>query len=550
MRRPRSSSFLGFVVTAVIAVPSAAFVMQHTLAGNPGHKMELTSSTGAVSISNSQDGKAILTAAPMIPGTQTTGTVHLVNTGDSAETLSLDSGAPTDTPGPGGGRLSTRLQMRVEDVSSDAGPVVVYNGSLTGLHAADLGTWDKNEGRTYRFVVTFPDGGANGADNAYQGSSASIGFTWSVSASGPVAPPASAPLDEQVAGDSPTTYWPLDGSQAEMTDAVGGHDGQFANSITTAPGTAPGGGHASLFDGATGYGYVSGLAAPTEAYTMEAWVRPASAADMVILDHGNAGAIAIRSGHFAFRQVNTTLRSDTAVVVDQWQQVVGTWDASSGTARLYVDGRLSATAASTTAPSGSSTFYIGRGNWVAGSGGSTSTSLSAQGSTSFFNGAMAQVAYYPASLAASRVAAHWDAGKVEPTPTTTTPTAPPTTTGPGQSSGTPAPTQSSGGGGTIPTTPSTGTGIGGQVGTGTTPATGCPAKVQAQARRELQARNKARELAWAKAHGGKHRSKAAAAKAAAAAEKARMAKAAAAKQRACAAAQRAKKSSVKKRTSG
>lgn len=551
MRGRPSSSLLGFIVTAVIAVPAAALVMQRTLNDQPSHKMELTSSSGAVSISNSQDGKAILTATPMVPGTQTTGTVNLVNTGDGAEALTLDSGDPIDTPGPGGGRLSTRLRLRVEDVSSDAGPVVVYDGSLTGLHGADLGTWDQNDGRTYRFVVSFPDGGANGADNAFQGSSASIGFTWTASAAGPAAPPADAPYEQQVAGDAPTGYWPLDGSQADMIDALGGHDGQFANSITTADGTAPGGGRATFFDGVTGYGYVNGLAAPAAAYTIEAWVRPASTADMVILEHGAGGALAIRDGHFAFRQVDTTLHSDTAVVVDRWQQVVGTWDASSGKARLYVDGRLSAEADAPTAPSGAGTFYIGRGNWAVGSDGSTAPSVTAHASTSFFHGAMAQVSYYPAALAADRISAHWAAGKVEAT-TPSPPSTPPTD--PGSSGSAPA----SGDGGGTPAGTGTGTGTGTQTGTGTTgtPATGCPGKVTAQggqtsgrskakARRDARAKAKARELAWAKAHKGKHRSKAAAAKAAAkAAAEQRKA------QRACTGAGRGKKSSVKKRTSG
>ena len=444
--RGRSSSFLGFIMTAVVAVPSAAFVMQRTVLDNePEHRMELTSASGNVSIANSLEGQAILTAAPMIPGSQTTGTIELANTGDSDERLVLDAGAPVDQPGPGGGRLSERLTLRVEDVSGSGPPQVVYSGALTGLNLKALGTLDEDARRIYRFVVTFPDGGANGADNAYQGSSASIGFSWSVTASGPAEPPAEASLPEQVVADAPLAYWPLDGSQSTMADLVGGHSGEFANSVTTAEGPAPGGDSAAWFDGQSGYGYVNGIAAPTQGYTMEAWVRPASTRDMIIMEHGTAGTVAVRSGRFVFRHAGTTIGSDVAAVINRWQQVVGTWDADSGGAELYVDGELVASGTATGRPSGSATLFAGRGNWDG---------------VGSFHGAMAQVSYFPSSLDAGRVGAHWIAGRV----TEAAPTNPPE---PSTPSG-PAPSTPS-----EPTPPADG-------GTPAVPAPTCPGSVTAQ----------------------------------------------------------------------
>jgi hypothetical protein len=484
------SSLIGFVITAVIAVPSFALVMQNTLQHDKPTKMELTSSSGAVSITNSLEGHAILTAPAMLPGTTTTGSVSLANTGDSDETLTLDSSAPVDTPGAGGGHLSQRLRLRVEDVSQGGNAIVVYNGTLDGLHLADLGTLKKDERRTYRFVVTFPDGGANGADNAYQGSSATIGFDWTAGAAGPAEPPADAPLPQQIAGDAPSSYWPLDGSESSMTDAVGDHTGVWADSVTTAT-DAPGGGQAASFNGIDGYGYVDRYAAPTQAYTLEAWVNPATTEDTVILEHGGAGALAIRAGHFAFRQVDVTLHSSVAVVAGRWQQVVGTWDASSGKARLYVDGALSAEADAPTAPSGSSTFSIGRGTWEAGSEGSTArTSAAAAHSvaTYYFHGSMADVAYYPSSLAPDRVTAHWSSGKG-----TTSSTGGDGTTGGG--------TTGDGSTGTDPGSGTTdpGTGTGTDPGTGTGPQTGCPGNVNAQGGSDERARRAAKAKARARA---------------------------------------------------
>lgn len=451
MARHRGFSLVGLVVTAAIAVPSLALVMKNTLDSAPQHKLQLTSASGAVSISNSQEGQAILQAQPMLPGQTSTGTVRLANTGDGPESLVLDAGTPVDRPGPGGGHLSVRLRLRVDDVTSGSAQTV-YDGALTGLHLADLGTWQKDESRTYRFVVSFPDGGANGADNAYQGSSASIAFTWTAGAAGPSAPPADAPYDQQVAADDPLGYWPLDGSQASMGDAAGNHSGQFSNSVTTADVPAPGGGNASSFDGTTSYGYVPSLPAPTHAYTVEVWVRPADTNDALILDHGAGPALGILDGHFVFRQTDKILTSSTTVEPDRWWHLVGTWDATTGDARLYVDGHLSDETTAPTAPSGAATLYIGRGSWTTG----TSTS------SEFFHGDMAQVSYYGASLAPDRVEAHFKAGEV--TQTAAVPSTP--STPPGQSDSGSAPPSTPGappssGGGTAqppastPTTPNT-----------------------------------------------------------------------------------------------
>jgi hypothetical protein len=399
MVRGRGSSIVGLVVTAVIAVPSMALVVRNMTDNSaPQHDLELTSASGAVTISNSQDGQAILQARPMLPGQEASGTVQLVNTGDGPESLTLDSNDPVDQPGPGGGHLSDRLLLRVYDLSSSSR--LVYDGSLTGLHLADLGTWSKGESHTFRFVVTFPDGGANGADNAYQGSAASIGFSWTAGAAGPTEPAPTAPYDQQIAADNPSAYWPLDGSQSTADDAAGNHDAQFSNSVTTAQG-APGGGLASAFDGTSSYAYVPSLPAPTGSYTIEAWVRPADTRDQMILDHGAGAAFGILGGHFVFRQTDVVLTSSATVEAGRWWHLVGEWNRGTRDARFYVDGHLSAETTAPTAPSGSSTFYIGRGSWT--SGGSAPSE--------FFHGDVGQVGYYGSLLTADRIAAHYDSGQ-------------------------------------------------------------------------------------------------------------------------------------------
>ena len=66
--------------------------------------------------------------------------------------------------------------------------------------------------------------------------------------------------------------------------------------------------------------------------------------------------------------------------------------APAGVATLYVDGRAVATGANTTAPSGSSTFYIGYGTLA-----------------SWFNGYVTEASYYGQALSADRVLDHFQA---------------------------------------------------------------------------------------------------------------------------------------------
>ena len=41
-----------------------------------------------------------------------------------------------------------------------------------------LGTFAAGAKHQYKFSVTFPDGGANGADNAYGGATTTVNYVW------------------------------------------------------------------------------------------------------------------------------------------------------------------------------------------------------------------------------------------------------------------------------------------------------------------------------------------------------------------------------------
>ena len=77
--------------------------------------------------------------------------------------LAADIGTPTDTV--------RRALMTQQD-----------SGKVGAMGAQSLGSFAAGEARTYKFTVEFPDGGvpasATTGDNAYKGSSMSVGYQW------------------------------------------------------------------------------------------------------------------------------------------------------------------------------------------------------------------------------------------------------------------------------------------------------------------------------------------------------------------------------------
>ena len=56
--------------------------------------------------------------------------------------------------------------------------VTIYSGTLGSMGALTLGTFAAGATRQYTFSVTFPDGGSNGADNAYGGAITTVDYVW------------------------------------------------------------------------------------------------------------------------------------------------------------------------------------------------------------------------------------------------------------------------------------------------------------------------------------------------------------------------------------
>jgi spore coat-associated protein N len=164
------------MVAAALAVGSGANF--NSTSANPSNVF----SAGTLAQTNSHNNAAILTASNLKPGDSASGTVDIKNTGSISGTFSLARTSLTDVPA--SPAFSSKLTLIVTDqgdpacVSSCPAAVVKYTGVLGSMGTIALGTFAANENHRYHFAVTFPDGGAGGADNAYAGASSTAGYTW------------------------------------------------------------------------------------------------------------------------------------------------------------------------------------------------------------------------------------------------------------------------------------------------------------------------------------------------------------------------------------
>jgi hypothetical protein len=177
IRHPkRTLGVLALVLLAIgTAIGSGATFTAQT--ANPSN----TFASGTLTMSNSKDSQAILTASNMKPGDTANGQVDIQNTGSIPGTFSLSRTDLTDSDG--ANPMSQKLNLVVKDCGDfssgtptcDAGDPEKYSGTLAAMSSpASLGTYAVNEKRRYDFTVTFD----SSAGSAYQGDSSSARFQW------------------------------------------------------------------------------------------------------------------------------------------------------------------------------------------------------------------------------------------------------------------------------------------------------------------------------------------------------------------------------------
>ena len=147
-----------------------------------------TFAAGTLSILNSKEGTAVLTASNLRPGNSSTGTVDIQNTGGLSGAFTLSRTAPVDSDGVN--PLSSKLNLTVVDCGTfvgataptcgDGDDVTKYgSGTIaqmgtTGHLVTALGTYAANDKHRYQFTVQLD----SSAGNVYQGDTSSVEFDW------------------------------------------------------------------------------------------------------------------------------------------------------------------------------------------------------------------------------------------------------------------------------------------------------------------------------------------------------------------------------------
>jgi spore coat-associated protein N len=183
----RRGPYTWIVTSVVLAAAVAAGSVPG--AGSPP-AAEVRMASGTLSLSNSLNEAAVLSAQNLKPGESRTGQVTVANTGTLDGAFSLTQSNLADTPGPYGGRLSDALQLSVEQISNGGSTVSsVYSGAMSGLTSRQLGTLAAGEPRTYRFTASLPDTGhplgPGLGDNLLQRSAVRADYVWTATADEP-----------------------------------------------------------------------------------------------------------------------------------------------------------------------------------------------------------------------------------------------------------------------------------------------------------------------------------------------------------------------------
>jgi Camelysin metallo-endopeptidase len=140
-----------------------------------------TFSSGTLTMDNSEEGSAILTASNMRPGDATNGTVDIQNNGSLSGDFTLSRTAPVDSGS--ASPISEKLNVTVIDCGEfvgatqptcDAGDVTKYSGTLAAMGTTALDSYDAGEKHRYEFRVEL-DGSAG---NEYQGGSSTVQFNF------------------------------------------------------------------------------------------------------------------------------------------------------------------------------------------------------------------------------------------------------------------------------------------------------------------------------------------------------------------------------------
>ena len=152
-------------------------------AGPDRASVRIVSATGAARATESLGaGDVVVRASGMAPGDRSVGTVTVGTGGDATGAFRVRQSDVLDAPGPGGGRLSRMLGLRIDDARSGR---PVYQGVLGAMEEQRLGYLRAGEERAFRFTLTFPQ--RKSADE-FARAAVETTFDWKADTAEPPAP--------------------------------------------------------------------------------------------------------------------------------------------------------------------------------------------------------------------------------------------------------------------------------------------------------------------------------------------------------------------------
>jgi spore coat-associated protein N len=173
-RRALAAMATLLIAVGVTAASGATFTAQ---TANPSNQF----TAGTLTMTNSKNAAAILTASNMKPGDTATGTVDIKNTGSVSGAFTLGKTALTNSDT--GTPMAPKLNVVVTDCGTDVNCALgtstnVYTGTLAAMGTGiALGNFAGGAEHRYQFDVTLD----TSTDNTYQGDNSVATFTWDAS---------------------------------------------------------------------------------------------------------------------------------------------------------------------------------------------------------------------------------------------------------------------------------------------------------------------------------------------------------------------------------
>ena len=174
------------VLTAggALALAGLAFVAPAPTRG-PVTPVLTAKASGNLGIGVTHDGRPLITAERMVPGSRRGGNVRVRNRGARAVKLALVRRRIAQAAGPAGGLLSRVLRIKVKRYVRRRGRLsrkLVFQRRLSRMPRRLLGRLEPGRSRRFRVSLRLPDGGMppgpHEGDNAFQGAQLGVDLVW------------------------------------------------------------------------------------------------------------------------------------------------------------------------------------------------------------------------------------------------------------------------------------------------------------------------------------------------------------------------------------